>query len=79
MPLPDEFLFLPPVPPSPLLGGTGLSSFWAFDSEVNSYSEVVGSGTAWQRAVQAGLPIAAPVWAVPEKYETREAFYGNFQ
>jgi hypothetical protein len=28
--------FLPPVRSSPLLGGTGLSSFWAFDSEVNA-------------------------------------------
>jgi hypothetical protein len=59
--------FLPPVRSSPLLGGTGLSSSRAIDSEVNSYIEAVGSGTAWQRAVQAGLPMAEPVWAVSEK------------
>jgi len=59
---------------SPLLGGTGLSPFRTIDSAFNPYEEAVGSGTAWQRAVQAGLPITEPVWDVPEEYETREAF-----
>ena len=30
-------------------------------------------------AVQAGSRYQEPVWAVPETYETKEAFYGNFQ